>query len=136
MQSWKEEKKFCSIVFDEIALQTGLIYTHKDEICGFVDTTEKRKEFADHALVFLIKGVVFKWQQPIAYYLCQGSTSALDIKRILKDIVTAVGEAGLIPLVVISDQGTSFRSAIKSLQEETKATQIRENKNPKKPGKT
>ncbi|XP_047994897.1 uncharacterized protein LOC125233078 [Leguminivora glycinivorella] len=46
------------------------------------------------------------------------------MKAIIKDIVAAVCETGLQPIALISDQGTSFQSAFKSLQEETKRSQI------------
>lgn len=111
-----------------MALETGLTYTHKDEICGFVDLQDKTNQFADHVLVFMIKGVVHKWQQPIAYYFCEGATSGVKLKQILKEIVTKVGETGLIPLALVSDQGAAFQSALKNLQEETRRSQILENK--------
>lgn len=112
-----------------MALAMSFTYTYKDEICGFLELDEKNNRIADHALVFLLKGVVHKWQQPIAYYFCEGSTSGITLKGILKKIVTAVGETGLIPLVLISDQGASFQSALRNLKEETKRNQILENKN-------
>lgn len=113
-----------------MALEPGLTYTYKDEINGFVEQPEKIKQYADHALVFMIKGVVYKWQQPIAYYFCEGSISGVKLKEILNKIVTAVGETGLQPLVLVSDQGASFRSALKTLQEETRRSQLLDNKIP------
>lgn len=111
-----------------MALETGLNYISKDEIRGFVDLKERTSQIADHVLVFMIKGVVHKWQQPVAYYFCEGSTSGVMLKQILKEIVIAVGETGLIPLALVSDQGASFQSALKKLQEETRRLQLLENK--------
>lgn len=111
-----------------MALEPGLTYIqHKDKITGFVELIEQTNDFADHALVFMVKGVIHKWQQPIAFYFCKGATSGVVMKQILKEIVTAVGETGLLPLVLVADQGAAFQSAIKSLQEDTKRAQILNN---------
>ena len=100
------------------------LYTNKDVINGFVDLKQRENNFADHVLVFMIKGAIYKWQQAIAYYFCEGATKGHELKDILKDIINAVGETGLIPIALISDQGTAFQSALKSLQEETRREQI------------
>lgn len=124
MDTWKEEKKYCSVIFDEMALEPGLTYTHKDEIVGFVDLSERCNQFADHALVFMVKGAICKWQQTIAFYFCHGATPSTEMKKIIKAIVSAVGNTGLIPVALIADQGAAFQSAIKSLQDETRREQI------------
>lgn len=52
-------------MFDEIALQTGLQYNYKlNCVDGFIDLggADRRAKFADHALVFLIKGI---WLFPL-----------------------------------------------------------------------
>lgn len=94
-------------------------------IDGFVDLTEKKNDFADHALVFMIRGAVEKWQQPIAFYFCKGATAGVHLKVILKEVITAVSNAGLLPIALVSDQGTAFQSALKSLQEDTRINNLR-----------
>lgn len=120
VSTWDTKYRYCSIIFDEIALQPGLTYTNKDNIKGFVHLREKTNDLADHALVFMIKGAVAKWHQPIAYYFCKGSTPGHELKNILNDIVSAVGESGLIPIALISDQGSSFQSTFNILQNESR----------------
>ncbi|KAI8436197.1 hypothetical protein MSG28_004268 [Choristoneura fumiferana] len=123
--TWEENKKYCSILFDEVALEAALTYDkHKDNIIGFVDLTERTNEFADHALIFLLRGAIHKWQQPLAFYFCKGATSGIQMKKIIKDVVAAVTNTGLLPVALVSDQGTSFQSALKSLQEDTRREQI------------
>ncbi|CAH2990766.1 unnamed protein product [Chilo suppressalis] len=122
--TWEEKRKFCSILFDEVALDSGVNYNrYKDVINGFVHLNERINEYADHALVFMLRGAVHKWQQPITFFFCKGATSSYQLKKIMKDLVTAVSNAGLIPLALICDQGTSFVASLKSLQEETKREQ-------------
>ncbi|CAK1598240.1 unnamed protein product, partial [Parnassius mnemosyne] len=123
---WDDRKKICSVIFDEMAIETALTYAaHKDNIVGFVDLNGKINEFADHALVFMLRGAVFKWQQPVAFYFCEGATSSLQLKKIIKNIISALTDIGLKPIALVSDQGSSFQSAVNSLLDDTKREQLR-----------
>lgn len=108
-------KKICSIVFDEVAITPHLTFVEsKDHIQGFKDFgSERDLRLADHALVFMATGVVEKWKQPISYYFCEGTTSAATLKKKLKEIIEKVSEAGLIPIALICDQESTFRTALK-----------------------
>lgn len=113
-------------MFDEMALEPSLTFDQKqDKIDGFVHLIEKTSQFADHALVFMLRGAVYKWQQPVAFYFCEGQTKMLDLKTIIKSITAAVTEAGLLPIALVSDQGSSFQSALNSLLFDTKESQLR-----------
>ncbi|KAF0755385.1 Uncharacterized protein FWK35_00009537 [Aphis craccivora] len=71
----KPAERYCSILFDEVCLSSGLQYTPGvDEIDGFVDIGSfKSQELADHALVFMIRGIKKKFKQPVAYSFCQAT---------------------------------------------------------------
>ncbi|CAH2108331.1 unnamed protein product [Euphydryas editha] len=120
-RNWNSQQKLCTIVFDEIALTPHLTYNEKaDEINGFVDVAGNRKmRFCDHALVFMIRGVCSSWRQTVAFYFCEGTVSSASLQNILKQLVEQVAQTGLIPLGLVCDQGSTFRSAIKSLREMT-----------------
>lgn len=108
-----------------MALDPSVVYSHKnDSIHGFVELSEKSNQFADHALVFLVRGAVSKWQQAVAFYFTAGAVSSQQLQVILKDVVTAVTETGLLPIALVCDQGSSFQSALKSMQENTRGNQI------------
>lgn len=108
-----------------MALEPGLTYDKNGDIIhGFVDLNGKTDDFADHALAFMLRGAIYKWQQPIVFYFCKGTTSSLQLRTILKTVVTACIDAGVLPLALVSDQGSSFQSAIKSLLEETRRDQL------------
>ncbi|XP_037297650.1 uncharacterized protein LOC115444160 [Manduca sexta] len=125
VKTWTEKKKYCSLIFDEIALESALTYDKKtDSIIGLVDLLEKKNELADHALVFLLRGAIYKWQQPLAYYFCKGAASAVELKAILVKIINEVSDIGLLPIAVVCDQGTAFQSALNSLQEDTRREQL------------
>ncbi|XP_041968497.1 uncharacterized protein LOC121740625 isoform X2 [Aricia agestis] len=131
VDTWEDSKKYCSILFDEMALGMGLSYNSKDDkIHGFVELTGRKNKFADHVLVFMARGAVHKWQQPIAYYFCEGATSGPELKKIIKDIVSAIADIDLKPIVLGCDQGTAFQSAVRNLQEETRREQLLRNEEP------
>lgn len=114
-----------------MSLETSLTFDDKkDKINGFVELTNKKDKFADHALVFMLRGAVYKWQQPVAFYYCEGATSGLELKSILRDITTAVVECGLKPIALICDQGSAFQSALNSFMQDSKRDQIQSNLEP------
>lgn len=107
-----------------MALEAGVNYDrHKDVINGFVHLNNKTNEYADHALVFMLRGAVYKWQQPVAFYFCKGATTGYQLKEILKDIIVSISNAGLLPIALVCDQGSAFQSSLKSLQEDTRRMQ-------------
>lgn len=64
------KEKYCSIVFDEMALEPGLHYSSSDDFAeGFQDNGCERKPiFADKAMVFIDRAIYKKWKQPLAYF--------------------------------------------------------------------
>lgn len=59
----------CVLMFDEMSLEPGLKYDKKNDLMlGFEYfgnyVTDK---FANHVLVFMLKGICKKWKQPIAF---------------------------------------------------------------------
>ncbi|KAF2896293.1 hypothetical protein ILUMI_09883, partial [Ignelater luminosus] len=62
----KPHEKYCSLIFDEMALQPGLQYNQKLDLAeGFENygDSERKASFADHALVFMLRGVYKNWEQ-------------------------------------------------------------------------
>lgn len=114
--------KTCILMFDEISLSPGLTYNKKkDFIEGLVDfgNGNRKAVFADHALVFMLKGVHRKWKQPLCFFFCEGTTPSIELTGILKDIVVRVRECGLNIVATVSDQGGTNRGAINKLIRET-----------------
>ena len=67
-----EKDKQCALIFDEMSLKCGLTYdSAMDCIEGFEDYGGIRKTqyIADHALVFMTRGLKNKWKQPVCYFL-------------------------------------------------------------------
>jgi hypothetical protein len=116
-------EKYC-VMFDEIALETGLQYNADlDCIDGLVDfgAGDRRRNFADHALVFMIKGIYSNWKQPVCYTFCESSTPTVDSVKLIKDVVRHVRQTGLNIVATICDQGSTNVAAIKNLIADTNA---------------
>ncbi|KAK9680918.1 Transposase protein [Popillia japonica] len=104
----------------EPGLQNNKKYNYME---GFVDMGGKNRRglYADHALVFLIKGIKSKWKQPICYTFCQRTTPTADLVALLKSLICNVRRCGLLVIATISDQGGTNQAAINYLLNETKA---------------
>lgn len=85
-----EIHKYCTVIFDEMAIAASSTYDqHNDQIKGFCDDGSTRtKCFADHALVFMVRGIFKKYKQPVAYTFCAGSTNTTSLKNVIKIILT------------------------------------------------
>jgi hypothetical protein len=59
VQQMEEKDRCCCLIFDEMALNPNLQYDQKNDcIVGFEDVGyEKRPKFADHATVFMVRGL-------------------------------------------------------------------------------
>lgn len=65
----KPSHKLCTLVFDEMALTPHLDYSRRnDKITGLVDNGEVvSKELTYHVLVFMIRGILKNYKQPLSY---------------------------------------------------------------------
>lgn len=71
VQKMYEPDRFCTLIFDEMSLSSGLYYQkHKQRIMGFEDLGHLRRteKMANHALVFMVRGIRRSWKQ-VAYYI-------------------------------------------------------------------
>ncbi|VEN53224.1 unnamed protein product [Callosobruchus maculatus] len=110
--------KYCSLIFDEMSLDPHIDFNvATKEFEGFETHDEKRWNavIADHALVFMIRGIVADWKQPLAYTFCKSSTKSIVLVRLIKKIITKCQRAGLHVLCTISDQGSTNQAAINYL---------------------
>lgn len=126
-----ENHKFCSLIFDEMAIGLGVSYDAKnDKIIGLVNNGETTvNEFCDRVLVFMMRGVVKKYKQPLAYYFCSGTTKAIGLKTHIKNIITDLQKTGLKITTTVCDQGSSNVAAVNLLLKETREWFLRENRN-------
>ena len=103
----------CAIIFDEMAIKQGLVYnSSRDCIEGFEDygNMGKTKYVANHASVFMVRGLHSKWKQPIGYFLSSGPISASMLKTLTRSCIEKVSSVGLDVRALICDQGSNNRS--------------------------
>ncbi|KAJ8706159.1 hypothetical protein PYW07_010936 [Mythimna separata] len=116
-----EEKKLVNLLFDEVSLAPGLIYNaFSNEIIGFEDDgTQKTGNIADHALVFMIKGIKSKTKQPICFTFVKSGTKKEKIKALLLLLIKEINNTGLTVVATVCDQCPANVAAIKDIKEET-----------------
>lgn len=132
-ESMKTKEKLCILLFDEVSLKANVTYQErKDKMTGIIDNGHERlAEFADHAQVFMVRGLMHNYKQPIYYSFSKSATKGPELAKQIKEVVTAVQEAGLIVVATVCDQGTNNRQALKLLLNETRGVYLRKEKEPK-----
>ncbi|CAK1588706.1 unnamed protein product [Parnassius mnemosyne] len=132
-ESMKPQEKLCIILFDEISLKANITYQErKDKISGLVDNGQERKaEFADHAQVFMVRGLMYNYKQAVSYTFSSSATKGPELAKQIKEVVKGLQEAGLIVVASVCDQGTNNRQALKLLINETRGVYLRKGEEPK-----
>ncbi|XP_049826262.1 uncharacterized protein LOC126266401 [Aethina tumida] len=90
--------KNCCLLFDEVSLSSGIHFqVKKQEFCGFKDYGHlgKTSKKADHALVFMIRGLSSNWKEVVAYYFSKGTVPTLNLKLIITEIISNLQSIGL-----------------------------------------
>jgi len=115
----RELDRLCAVTLDEMSVKVGLKYDESsDSIVGFEDfgpSGGKTKNAADQALVFMVRGIVTKWKQPVGYFVSSGSTKAGRLKGLLLETVERVFKCGGKVKAVICDQGSTNRAMFVNL---------------------
>ncbi|KAI5635915.1 transposase protein domain-containing protein [Phthorimaea operculella] len=127
------EDRLCIVLFDEMSLKPNVTYNdRKDRVTGFVTNGEDTKpEFADHAQVFMVRGLMKNYKQPVAYTFSQAATKGAELAMQLKTVITDLQAAGLIVVATVCDQGTNNTQCIKLLLQETRGYLLRKGEEPK-----
>ncbi|GLV38127.1 hypothetical protein CBL_10094 [Carabus blaptoides fortunei] len=101
-------------MFNQISLQMHIDYSIKEhKIIGFVDNgTTRTNEFADHALVFMTRGIRRSWKQLVAITFCKGATRGSQLAKQIKDVRQTLFTVGLRPTATVCEQAKANVSAI------------------------
>ncbi|XP_044728124.1 uncharacterized protein LOC123291772 isoform X2 [Chrysoperla carnea] len=97
----------CVLLFDEMSLSRNLTYNvHKDCVEGFEDFGDHQTDkIADHVQVFMLRGIVQNWKQPVLYQFVNGAAKGPQIVKAIKEIILAAQNAGFNVVGTICDQG-------------------------------
>lgn len=122
-------EKTCIVLFDEMELESSLKYNRKkDTLIGFQDDgVTKQPLFADHANVFMVKGVYRKWKQPVVYSFSNGPIKSTSLKNLILEVIKECFSIGLNVVATICDQGSTNQAAIKMLLKDTSEFYARKN---------
>lgn len=73
----------CALVWDEMACSSHLDYDYEnDRVCGFESWHGNvSNNIADHGLTFMLRGLLKGWKIPIAFGLCDGTTSSDELQK-------------------------------------------------------
>ncbi|XP_076232906.1 uncharacterized protein LOC143178257 [Calliopsis andreniformis] len=115
------QEKLCVLMWDEISLMPHVDYdVNEDEIISFEDWgTRRTSRFADHALVFMLRGLHSGWKMPISYNYCDSQTKAPQLIQCIKNVVKALKKTGIEVVATVCDEGSSNVAAINALQADT-----------------
>ncbi|KAJ8910063.1 hypothetical protein NQ315_013318 [Exocentrus adspersus] len=125
----RKQDRLCILVFDEISLQSSLTYHRKqDEVIGLEDNgTEKRPVLANHANVFMVKGIYRHWKQPIAFTASNGPIKSNELKTLIHSMIEKCQSIGLEVIATVCDQGSANQAAINMLLKDTKEHCLKNN---------
>jgi len=116
-----ENDRYCNLLFDEMSLDPGFQYDpHRQLIVGFEDLGHLGRSIkpANHALVFMIRGVRKQWKQVIAYYFTASTISTDALCLLIPFIILKLQGIGLKPIATVCDQGITNQAALKKLSHE------------------
>lgn len=121
VEKMEDINKHCVLLFDEISLKAGLALDKKtDSISGFENLGRYSScAFADHALVFMARGIASKWKQPIAYFYSKHGVKSSALVHNIKDIIKSLNDIGLKVVATVCDQHATNQAAYKQLIDET-----------------
>ena len=109
--------KLCVLLMDEISLKEHLHYDDKhDKIIGLENFgISSGNSIANHATVFMIRGLTHKWKQPFAFFFSNGTMRSNKLKTLMLDGIRMINNTGLKCVGVVCDQGANNLSVMKSL---------------------
>lgn len=114
--------KHCTLIFDEISLSSGLHYDAKNEkLIGYQDLGHIGRNIAkaNHALVFMIRGMRKPWKQVLSYYFTSNTISTQNLKELVVYTIKELQNIGLKVVSTVCDQGPTNRSAMSQLCSES-----------------
>ena len=96
--SMQEKDRVCSLMFDEMVIKPSLWYNPRnDKIEGYEDlgSLGRTCRVADHALVFMVRGIRRNWKMPVAYYLIAGTVPTEVLYQLIQEMIKELFKTGL-----------------------------------------
>jgi len=102
-----------------MALKTSFVYNKaKDCLDGFEDHgyLGRTRLAADHALVFMLRGVARNWKQPLGYFLVSGSVKPQVLQSLVHTCLSKLELSNIRVASLICDQGPTNRCFLEKLE--------------------
>ena len=131
-----EEDRTCSLIADEISLKKAVEYSASfDKVFGVTNKDDKN-EFQTGALVFMVAGLRNRWKQTVSFKFMKNAMPAEEVAATVLQTLVELKKAGLnvvsfcsdqvqshftsqlfylMSCILLSPQGSNFRSAMASL---------------------
>lgn len=105
-------EKQCTLMCDEICLKKKLEY---NKFRGYEDIGEfgRTEKLANYALMFYLRGIFYKWKMPFCYFATSGPVKSELLHNLIKMTLKKAIEIDLHPRILVFDQGSNNRSAVK-----------------------
>lgn len=117
--SFTAHDKYVVLTFDEMSLKENVTYNiSTDSIEGYEYTGEEQlteRLTANHAGVFMVRSMYDNWKQPFGYFLTHGTMAAECLQKKIIEAINHLQDSGLTTKVLVCDQGSNNRSAVKRL---------------------
>ena len=88
--SMDDKTRLCAVVYDEMAIKQHMEYNNSsDRIEGFesIASNANSKYIANHAGVFMVKGLCFKWKQPVGYFFSSYPINKTLLKKLMFECI-------------------------------------------------
>ncbi|CAG4953219.1 unnamed protein product [Parnassius apollo] len=115
-----EKEKYCALLFDEMTLECNVDY---DPVAGLIDGFQdlgeyggRSRDFADHALVFMLQSIYENIEEPIAYYFTSGIISSEHLVNLINVIIKTVHAIGFQVITTVCDHSVRNVGALNLLK--------------------
>ncbi|GFN88247.1 transposable element p transposase [Plakobranchus ocellatus] len=108
-------ERIYALLLDEISIKPFLTYNpHQDLVEGF-EYFGRTNTASNSPLVLMVRGLLSKWKQPLAYVLSKGPVKTNILFSLIKETLQKLVELGLQPKLIICDQGSNHRALFNKL---------------------
>ena len=92
-KSMTKHERECVLMWDEMSIKELKEYNSKIDIiegCHDLGDLGRSQDYANHALVFMLRGLKYAWKQPIAYFLSHDSVKGDDLVPLIEAAISTV----------------------------------------------
>lgn len=106
----KDSHRECILLVDEMQVRQHVDFDKGlNRIVGYVSpeaaVSKNCHELANHALVFMVRGLALSWKQTVAYLFTGTTLGKEQFWNFMKQVISAVENSGLKVVAVTSDMG-------------------------------